>query len=154
RESLVRNFVVVLLKTYLLQDNGYKHRLRIAAALRATAALHPAAFSNALGEKLSPILRQVEDDKRLSTLPFFDHVPDIWQFLDADVTQRLKNYVLEMPSEHFNDIDFPLRFEPLKESARTRVKHATRKELEDQVFFDLPSEVGDRFIAIYLSSHS
>lgn len=154
RDSLVRNFVVVLLKQFLLVTNDYKYKRRISAALKAAATLHPAPFSAALAEKLSPLIRQVDDSSLYSIFSFFDLVPDVWHFLEIDVQQKLNNYVLDMPAGHFDYIEDALRFAPLKESAEKRVKKATRSELADIIFFDLPSQVGDRFVEIYLASKS
>lgn len=154
RESLVRNFAVVLLKTFLLVTKDYKYKRRISAALNATAYLHPVSFKAALEERLSPLIRQVEDAELHSVFSFFGQVPDVWQFLAADVRQKLNNYVLGMPTDHFDEIGAALGFSPLKESAERRVKSATRKELAEIIFFDLPPQVGDRFVDIYLDSRS
>lgn len=154
RDSLVRNFVVVLLKTHLLVTNNYKYKRRISAALKAAASLHPGPFNAALAEKLSPLFRQVEDKALYSTFSFFDQVPDVWQFLAVDVRQRLNNYVIGMPIEDIDYIAGALQSIHLKESAEKRIKKATRKELAETIFFDLPSQVGDRFVDIYLDSQS
>lgn len=154
RESLVRNFVVILLKTLLLGTKDYKYKRRISAALKATSYLHTEPFNATLKEKLSPLIRQVEDSELYSTFSFFQQVPDVWQFLAADVRQKLKNYVMGMPSDDLDYIDGALSFAPLKEIAEKRVKKATRKELADSMFFDLPRQVGDRFVEIYLDSKS
>lgn len=154
RESLVRNFVVMLAKTFLLVTKDFKYKRRISAALKATAYLHPSLFNATLEEKLSPLVRQVDDSELYSTFSFFHQVPDVWQFLAVDVRQKLSNYVLEMPSGHFDYIDAALIFAPLREAAQKRIKKATRKELAEIIFFDLPSQVGDRFVDIYLDSKS
>ncbi|WP_210412655.1 hypothetical protein [Luteimonas granuli] len=154
RESLVRNLVVVLAKTFLLVTKDFKYKRRISAALKATAHLHPSLFNATLEEKLSPLVRQVADSELYSTFSFFQQVPDVWQFLAVDVRQKLSNYVLDMPSSHFDYVDAALSFAPLREAAQRRIKRATRKELAEIIFFDLPSEVGDRFVDIYLDSQS
>lgn len=154
RESLVRNFVVVLLKGLLLTAKDYKYKRRIATALQATSALHHSPYSAAVAEKLSPLLRQVDDGALFTTLSFFVQIPDSWQYVDVDVRQRLNNYVLNIPTDHFDYIDVALRVPELKDSAEVRVKKATRKELEDLFLLELPSQVGDRFVEIYLASNS
>lgn len=154
RESLVRNFIVVLLKTFLLGTEDYKYKRRISAALGATGSLHLEAYNSALTEKLSPLIRQIDDKNLSSIFLFFGQLPDVWQFLGADVKQRLNNYVLNMPPDDFDAIEYALNFAHLKDSAEKRIKKATRKELVDSIFFDLPSQVGDRFVEIYLDSQS
>ena len=154
RESLVRNFVVMLTKTFLVGTSDYRYKRRISAALKATAHLHPNIFSATLEEKLSPIFRQVDDSKLYSTLSFFHQVDDIWQFLAVDVRQKLNNYVLEMPSNDFNYIEEALAFSPLSDAALQRIKNATREDFSGVIFYNMLPQICDRFVDIYLSSQS
>ena len=154
RDSLVRNFVVVLLKTFLLETKDYKFRRRIAAALTATSELHPAPYRTAISEKLSHLLRQIDDSSLYTAFAFFHQVPDSWQFVQIDVAQKFSNYVLNMPSDDFDYIDSALAIPELRSGAEARIKRATRKELEEIIFFDLPKQVGDRFIELYFDSRS
>jgi len=154
RESLVRNLVLVLCKSLLKDKPDWKRRSRIAAALQAIQELHPAYCSSALGETLSNMFRGVPDAGLLATINFLQSVPDSWQYLEADVRQRLENYVSGLPSEDIDEVDFLLRYVPLQVHARSRVKVATKKELRDKVPFDLPTEVADRCLDLYLESRS
>jgi len=152
RESLVRNFVAVLIKKLLKEDGQWKYKRRVAAALNATLELHPQGYGAAFSEKLSPLLRFLEDSELKRIVDFFRLTTDTWQYVDGDVRQRLENFVSALPSELIEDIDFFLAFAPLRKQALSRISTATRAELKDAIFFDLPSEVADRFISIYLES--
>jgi hypothetical protein len=154
RESLVRNLVLVLCKALLKDKPDWKRRSRISAALQAIQELHPAYCSKGLAETLSNMFRAVPDAELVATINFLQSVPDSWQYLEADVRQRLENYVSELPSGHIDEVDFLLRYIPLQVPARRRVKVVTKKELRDKIPFDLPTEVGDRCIDLYLESHS
>jgi hypothetical protein len=154
RESLVRNLVLVLCKALLKDKPDWKRRSRISAALQAIQELHPAYCSKALMETLSNMFRGVSDEALLATINFLQSVPDSWQYLEADVRQRLENYVSSLPSDDIDELDFLLRYVPLQGYARSRVKVATKKELRDKVPFDLPTEVADRCIDLYLESRS
>jgi hypothetical protein len=154
RESLVRNLVLVLCKALLNDKPNWKRRSRISAALQAIQELHPAYCSKALVETLSSMFRAVPDTELLATVNFLQNVSDSWQYLEADVRQRLENYVADLPSGDIDEVDFLLRYVPLQVYARRRVMVATKKELRDRVPFDLPAEVADRCIDLYLESRS
>lgn len=154
RESLVRNLVLVFAKVFLKDGPDYKRRMRLTAALRAISELHPVPYGVAFSERLSPLFRAVADAELSSATTFLQYVTDSWQYLDADVQQRLQNYVRELPAKYLDDVDFFLKYTPLQVQARHRVTVATKKELSETMFFDIPAEVADRFISIYLASAS
>lgn len=154
RESLVRNLVIVLCKTLLKGKPDWKRRSRISAALQAIQELQPTYCSKALAETLSNMFRAVPDAELLATINFLKAVPDSWQYLEAAVRQRLENYVSGLPSDDIDEVDFLLKYVPLQVYARRRVRVATKKELIDKVPFNLPTEVGDRCIDLYLESRS
>lgn len=152
RESLVRNLVIVFAKTVVRDKPDYKRRMRLTAALHAIHELHPQPYSAALAERLSPLFRAIPDNDLSAGTAFLQHVTDSWQFLEADIQQRLQNYVRELPSTSLEDVEFLLKYTPLQIQARQRVAVATKKELGEAMFWDMPSEVADRFIGLYLAS--
>lgn len=154
RESLVRNFVVVLIKKLLKEDVDWKRKRRVAAAINATAELHPQGHGTVFNEKLSPLLRSLEDAELKRVIAFFQLIPDTWQYVESDVRQRIENFVSSLPGELFHDVDFLLSFAPLHKQALSRISVATRAELKGTPFFILPPEVADRFITIFLDSRN
>lgn len=154
RESLVRNFVLVLAKALLNDKPDYKRRMRLEAAIAATAELHPGIFTATLRERLSALFRSVPDPSLVSTVKFLRDVKDTWQHLEADVIQRVQNYVRNLPPTDYEELEFLLEYPPLQVEARQRVQASTRQEIFDSLFFDMPVEVADRLITIYLASSS
>ncbi|MGR6799590.1 hypothetical protein ACU6VJ_17215 [Sphaerotilus sulfidivorans] len=154
RESLVRNFVLVLVKVLLNETPDYKRCMRVEAALAATAELHPGIFSATLRERLSALFRSVPDPLLSRIIYFLRKVQDTWQHLEADVVQRVQNYVCNLPSNDFDDVEFLLKYPPLQAQAKERVRSATRQDINAAIFFDMPPEVADRLITIYLASSS
>jgi hypothetical protein len=116
--------------------------------------MHRQPVESMLAEKLSLFIRDINDADLNRATFFFIRVKDVWQFLEADIRQKLENYVLNLPSDDLTDLEFFLDYPPLREMARMRVARATRKELSNAVFFRLPERVGDRYIALYLESTS
>lgn len=157
RESLVNNLTQLLLKILLKDAADWTRRRRIASALRAVSALHPVQYEKTLSAKLSPLVRAVDDSNLFIVIEFFQLTHDTWQYLDTDVRQRMENYVTALPKDHFEEIGFMLGFAPLRSCALSRINSATRAELKDVVFFlfiELPTEVADRLIEIYLETSS
>ncbi|MBU1264037.1 MAG: hypothetical protein KJ946_05380 [Gammaproteobacteria bacterium] len=152
RDSLARNFILLLLKRLLQEGASNKPRSQIVAALRAVGAMHRAHYVSTLKEKLTPLFRTVADADLLRCTQFLERVPDCWQFMEADVRQRIQNFVTALPVNGFNDLDFLLEYEPLKTAAEHRVRFATEAELKNLFFFDLPPKIADRLIHLYLHS--
>ncbi|MDP3513591.1 MAG: hypothetical protein Q8S20_12650 [Sulfuritalea sp.] len=114
--------------------------------------MHPPDYNITLEEKLSPIMRTLEDDELIRATQFIERIPDCWQFIDTDVQHRLEGFVREFPADQLDDLEFLLKFEPLRNSAKSRVRSASRDELTSLIFFDLPVEIADRLIDLYLDS--
>ena len=103
---------------------------------------------------MSALFRAVPDKDLSSATSFLHYVDDCWQHLEADVRQRLQNYVKDLPATDLDSLEFFLSYTPLQTQARHRVVVATKKELGQAIFWDMPSEVADKFISLYLGSES
>ncbi len=152
RNSLTRNFTLLLVKRLLKEDIQFKPRQRIVAALRAVGTMHPSDYNITLEEKLSPIMRTLEDVELIRATQFIERIPDCWQFIDVDVRHRLEGFVREFPADQLDDLEFLLKFSPLRGSAESRVQSASRDELTGLIYFDLPVKIADRLIDLYLDS--
>lgn len=154
RDSLTRNFVLLLLKRLLQEQPQYKARMRVLAALHAVAAMHPESYNKTLGEKLTQLFRAAADEHLGRCTRFLASVTDSWQFLDVDIRQRLQNYVTSLPAQDLDDLEFLLDLAPLKKFAEHRVNFAKGEELLDLFFFDLHPKIADRLIELFLDSHN
>jgi hypothetical protein len=154
RDSLIRNFVLVLVKSLLKGSSDYKRKLRLTAALTAVKEMHTAISAAVLKESISQLIRALPDTSLSAAIHFARDVNDSWQYFDPDVAQRLQNFVRNLPPEDFSDLEFLLRFPPLRKHARDRLEVATAQDISTNIFFEMPSEVVDRLIDIYLSSRS
>ncbi len=152
RESLVRNFTIILIKRLLKENVNLKQRLRVAAALNAVASLHSAWYDATMKEKLSSIVRALQDDELEKVIFFFQNVSDVWQFLEEDVRQRCENFVSALPSALLVDLDFLLTFKPLASFAEHRLTIATLAEIKNTMFFELPAEVAEKTVKSYLEA--
>jgi len=154
RESLVRNFVVVLLKRLIGTIDDYKERRKDICALKATESMHKEICEKAISDKISDLLRALPDDKLHRVIPIVRAYPDFWNYTDDDMRQKIVNFVEQLPSEIVDDLDVLLNFIPLKDAAIKRVNKSTVKELKEFPFFDLHPIIADRIIDLYLASTS
>lgn len=154
RESLVRNFVIVLLKKLINEIEDNKERKRCISALRATKSMHGGIFEATISDKLSDLLRSLSDDNLHKIIPIVRSYPEFWEYTDDDVRQRIANFAEMLPPENIDDLDDFLDFKPLEAAATKRARKATFKELKDTAFFYLHPILADRIIDLYLKSNS
>lgn len=154
RDSLIRNYVLLLLKKLIQEGVQGKPRARAVAALRAAAKIHPTQCNATLKEKITPLFRAVEDSQLLRCTAFLERVPDSWQYVEVDVRQRIQSFVEGLPVEGLHDLDFLLTFEPLRQAAEKRVRFASQSDLKGLFFFELPAKVADRMIELFLRAKS
>ncbi|WP_076010898.1 hypothetical protein [Alteromonas abrolhosensis] len=154
RKSLIRNFTIVLVKKILNKSYDYKEITRTATALNAIKVIHEEEFDETLRDKLSSIVRNIEADNLKNVIPLISRVNDVWPYFDQDVKHKIEAFVESLPTENFDDIDIILSIDDLVGSAEKRISKATRKEISETLFFDLPTQVGNRIVELYEQSRS
>lgn len=105
RDSLVRNFVVVLLKDVLTPSIDYKYRGRALAALGATKDLHPEVFEITLQENLPTLFKNTPDEALFFEILLLIRINDIWHFLPKDVCLRLEEFTTMLPVDNMLYLD-------------------------------------------------
>jgi len=160
RESLIRNYLSILLKR-LLKEVGadFERRLRATNALFAVAELHPEPWKRLVRELLGNVIPTLQDDARLAkTVSFLGakRGAELWAYVGVADRLRLMTFVENLPTHFLDDIDDLLKEEtlPLYASALSRVRHATAEELLNQMWFDTPAPVIDRLIVLYRTVNS
>lgn len=154
RDSLIRNFTIVLLKKLINDAKDYKEIYRISTALNAIEVIHRKLYRKILTEKLSSIVRSLAVEKLDRVIPLIRHVEDSWSYLEADIRQKIQTYVENLPKEEIENIDIFLSIQGLKSFAEKRLKKATRTELDEAIFFVIPLQVNDRIIELYSESRN
>jgi hypothetical protein len=154
RHSLVRNFVVVLVKELLTASTDYKQVFRARAALGAVRALHISQFELALKEKLPALIEALHDKHLGLASRFVCRFPECWSHLPASSQHRLEAYVESLPAKDIDDLEELLECPHLKRQAEIRTRRITRAEATSELFlfFTMPSAVVDRLIDLYLTS--
>jgi hypothetical protein len=94
RDSLVRNFVIVLLKNVLTPKIDWKADRRYFAALSAVRELHHRVFDTTINERLSSLFRGLPDDALFRGIQVLMTFKDYWDTLPNDIQVKLEGYVL------------------------------------------------------------
>ena len=154
RESLVRNFVIVLLKKLLNDTEDYKEILRISTALNVAEQMHKGVYVATLKDKLSGLFRAIDDENIDKTFPILQKLTESWEFLDKDVQQKIQAYVADLPGEKLEELNFLIEHSGLSDAATRRANKASRTELKGSIFVTLPPQVGNRIVELYANSGS
>lgn len=154
RDSLIRNFTVVLLKRLINDTKDFKEVRRISTALNAIGIIHREIYKSTLTVKLSNIVRGLENEKIDRVIPIIAYVEDSWSHFEVDIKQKIESYVESLPKDKLDDIDIFLSISDLKNAAQKRVRKATRIELDESLFFVIPIQVSDRIIELYSASRN
>ncbi|MFD1259236.1 hypothetical protein [Entomomonas asaccharolytica] len=155
RNSLIRNFTIILLKKYINEANDFKKIARIHTALNAIGNIHREVYSETLREKLSNIIRAMNKEQLHIAILLATTVNDCWAYFDLDIKQKLETYVENLPKDKFNKIDMILSIDDLVTAVKKRLHKATRQEFDEPLFFfTVPTQITDRIVQLYISSNS
>ncbi|HEP6429171.1 hypothetical protein [Burkholderia cenocepacia] len=155
RESLLRNYIAILLKRLLKQTSlEWEKRRRTRTAFFAVAEIHPEPWKRILRELLSAIIPTLQDDDQLATAAKFigsRRGAEIWVYLSEADRLRLATFVENIPEEHLDSLEDFLKDKnlPFFNSALSRIKHASHAEVFDTPWFDTPQAVINRMLDFY-----
>jgi hypothetical protein len=159
RESLVRNFTIVLMK--MIADPGIDTagRQRASAALGALRKLHPAISNDAVSDKLVGILRSVPDENLQVAIAAAAEINDAASHLTDDLKTRFFQYINTVPEDQVAAIaGYGLRVSLLKNDTISRVCRLSNRNFAASISevnsLAMYAEVRKRAIEIYRSAGS
>jgi hypothetical protein len=154
RDSLVRNFLVIMLKEVLTTEIDWKREVRFIAAIGAVKQMHITNFDTTLSQTLPSVFRNIPDTLLHQGVSFLIKTADYWTALPADVQLKLEAYVESLPREEFYLVESIIGYEPLKKQATQRIRHASIEDIDSCAFMldQVSPLVSDRLISIYLTS--
>ncbi|WP_233854164.1 hypothetical protein [Paraburkholderia sp. HD33-4] len=159
RDSLLRNYLSILLKRLMKGELAWEASARASNALFALAEIHPEPWKRLIPELLGALIPNLQENAHLlRTVRFLGHGDGakLWDFVQQADRLRLNTFVENLPSENFDSVERLLGDEavPFHAPATKRVKKASAEEVFDAPWFDVPTPVIDRMLAFYLGSSS
>lgn len=153
RKSLVRNFVVLLLKEFL-GNNGrdYSFDLRIINSLLTLQDMQYETCIETFSSKLSDIMRSQEDEGFDRAAKLVLNHGKLWNFLDPDIKDRIEKFTNKMPSECLQLLGDCLDYEPLRNAAITRVNSLNKEEMQEICRRGCHEVVAEQIIEHFLGS--
>lgn len=91
KDSLVRNFAIVLLKGLILERNEADQRKRLTVAFRAVLAMHRGLVEEVVKANLSSLVRP-EEVRIPRAIRLLSQEAALWDFLDDDIKSALARY--------------------------------------------------------------
>lgn len=154
RESLIRNFTIILLKKLVNDVTSHKEISKVVTALNAIEHIHRRVYMDTLDKKLSSIVRAINGDEIYRIIPVIERLSDSWSYFEDDIRNKIESYVEGLPKDRFDSVELFLTIKDLEKSANIRLNKATRVELEEALFSTLPSGVGDRVVELFVESRN
>lgn len=152
RDSLVREFLRVLLKG-LFQDNlNERSEQQHLAAFKAVRQIHRQLTEKFMNDKLSGIISGLDDAEWTRAIRFLHAIQDSWEFLQNDVRIKLENFIKNLPNDPAKTIlhlSLALDIPSLKEQAKKRLKTISAVSLRVLVDNTPRCELVDPAIELY-----
>lgn len=143
RRPLVRNLVLVLTKTLLLERGSLSERERKLSALAAIRNMHRAVVESTLQESLSGVVERVDDQDWQRVIWYVGSFPGSWDLLSPADQRKAHLFVAGAPDDSLAVVvGSALRIADLEEIARTRIVDIPTEALAEMVQTDpLPALV-------------
>jgi len=155
REVLVRNFVVVLLKGLLLDDLSEHLRCSRVVSLKAVRQMHHAMVEQSISEKLSDVVRRVDNTCLVRVLQYLHAFAETWIYIQDDEHDRLVRYTLALPNaDLLQGLVLSLGIEPLRSSAIERLTKVNDLELQSLIRLHRRQEFVEPAIRLYKQSRT
>lgn len=152
KDSLVRNFIIVLLKELLTKPTEVDKRRRLIAAVLAVLAMHRGLGEETVKEHLSKLVRP-EDARIPRAMRLIAREPQLWEILDDDVQARMVRYVAKKSPIGSGVIAVAMKIPALAPAVKARVPKLSAAELTILVRRPAPL-VKDRAIDLYAESRN
>jgi hypothetical protein len=150
RPSLVRNVLIVLVKTYLDNDTDYKVRRSTERAMACMLEMHRVVFVDVLGKELTRIYRALTTEAQLvmgvRLLSVNGAFPDA---LEDDQIARLQQFASRLSADELDWLDLIADIPQLRTAAEERAQRITAEELQPGRFLYLPNLARAKIMRMY-----
>lgn len=150
RLSLIRNFVLLLLKRIFGSDPLSFALVKYAGALNATRKLHREAVERTLEERLSEMIGRLSNESLPIVFDSLTWLPDVWQFVKDDAKVKLNSFLDSCLEEDLKLIIVQaLDMEDLRSAAIARISGLSKETMVSLIRSGARREYTDRAIYLY-----
>ena len=155
KKSLVINLIKCLVKEILNNDKDWRLNISKTNVLQYLFKFYRDITESTFRDSINKIFDITNSLHLKNSRQLFYVDTIIWDLFTDDTKVMVQQYVTNLPSDSFADIDGWLNFEGTKNNAQYRISCATRNELKLHTsFFIVPKEIRDRVFEVYLESDS
>jgi len=158
RESLVRNFTIILIKSILSGELEEKKERKYVAALIALRELFRSIVEDTFHNRLNNLMQKADDNKLSNCISFLYKIADTAQFLEDNFNTRIQNYVKNMPDDNLSPgLILALGIPELNAVASERLNTVDSSQLSELLRIDYQnprSELINRAVQLYTNSDS
>lgn len=154
KPALVRNLVVAILKTLLIDEYDEAAWQRFVAALNAVREMHRTVTEQAFKDQISATIQRISDQNLDRAIRFLKDVPDTWQFLTGDVCTKLENYVETLGKGVSWILPIALDIPELRTNALLRLESVSPIQLAILIGDHPRPEYVDKAVEFYAASAS
>jgi hypothetical protein len=155
RESLVRNFVICLLKTLLREQHDNDSENRHTVAFSAVWQMYASVTEKTLTEKLSELMRLLTDEQFEIAIKRLRGIADYGKFIQDDVRERRRNCLSDIYSKDPTlALLIGLKEEPLRTRVVEHLKQIDVQQLLNLVKAERHPDLVPRAVELYVQSKS
>jgi hypothetical protein len=155
RPALVRNLILVLIKTTLTPSVEMQQVLRNRSALRCIKAMHPAIWGDVLPTEVTRLYRNLADDDSLARgLQLLTFDKGFGAALQQDQIARLEQFLAMLPDPHLQLLEDMLRVSELASAAKEAIKLLRPSQIDELAWLSGSDEVRDRVVTAYCRAAS
>lgn len=155
KKSLIRNFIICLLKTLIKDQHDSNSENRHALAFNALWQMYPSITETILKEKLNKLMLSLTDEEFEIAIKRLRKINDYGQFIQKDVRELRRNCLNRMyPKDPTSVILIGLKDERLKRIIVENLKKVGIKQLLDLVKTEPHPDFVPRAVELYVQSNS
>jgi hypothetical protein len=155
RPALVRNLLLVLLKTCLAESTEVQQVARNRVAMRCVMEMHPVVWQEVVSSELNRLYRNIVDDKSLSrALQLVQYFPDFADHLEPDQIAHFEQFILNLPVPYVHLCEGALAIPVLASTAKKAIAKLSANEITNMHVLSTSEEVRERIVSAYSRSPS
>jgi hypothetical protein len=155
KKSVIRNFIIGLMKALLTDLKPGSERVRLRAALKAVHVMHPHTSGEVFASETKKIATPTPDDKVWMIVSLTWELPVVWESLGAPLQEKVKLY-LELESEKEDRLQAALAhavvMPALRETTLARVRNISVEAFLSIIEYRADGAFCDRAISIFRES--
>ncbi len=153
RKSLVRNFLIVLLKG-VANDPDYKFTSRATCAIKAYAKINHQIFHETMRSEVTKIVRGLTDSEIDGALKILRIDALAWDGLAPDQRNRLVGFFENLRGYNLDSINDTCQIKELEEAANRCSMRLSVEDIRENLWFIVPPVIVDRLIHLYAVAHN